>query len=234
MKKITKNSKLLLQNVFIISPEIFFLQAADRKKAKGKGRGKGKTKLGQMARNLKKGRGKGRGKSRGMADMSENSAVRRRLSFGVAADGQEVPTETGVSDAPAADAPMAPNTPEAPMIEVGPQVDEVAANVADNGPVAAAPPELEDAVPAPEPHDANRDHPPAVAGGEGAPALRGPTVHRTPDRLFLICPPGCSVLLDSSLAFSSETPDLNYNTRKHQKTPDIYIAFNKRYLIPKY
>ena len=59
------------------------LQANERKKAKGKGKGKGRGGRGKGRLLLGRGKGKGKGcrKGRGRAAQSENSALRRRLSF---------------------------------------------------------------------------------------------------------------------------------------------------------
>ena len=57
------------------------LQANERKKAKGKGKGRGGRGKGRLLLGRGKGKGKGCRKGRGTAAQSENSALRRRLSF---------------------------------------------------------------------------------------------------------------------------------------------------------
>ena len=57
------------------------LQAIERKKAKGKGKGRGGRGKGRLLLGRGKGKGKGCRKGRGRAAQSENSAIRRRLSF---------------------------------------------------------------------------------------------------------------------------------------------------------
>ena len=98
------------------------LQAIERKKAKGKGTGRGKGRL-LLGRGRGKGKGKGGRKGRGRVAQSENSAVRRRLSF--SDDGDQAPAMGSQQVHPSDGGPATPETDKDDAMDVHPSSPHV-------------------------------------------------------------------------------------------------------------
>ena len=199
-------------------------QADARKKAKGKGKGrKGKSRGKGPWLGRGRGKGRGRGQSGGMSESSvpacgrpsasENSAVRRRLSFGPEGNApHEDEEKKGDRDAKM-EVECPEPSPEADGVHQAVE-PEVASGVASEPGVAsdvAFEPEVASGV-APEPDlasDVAASSVGPVAVEEEAPrnageaVARGPTLHKTPDELHLITPPCCSIHLNCALVIFS-------------------------------
>ena len=179
----------------------------------GRGKGKGKG--------CRKGRGKGR------AAQSENSALRRRLSFNGVDSDQASPmgsqqVHQGDSAAPATpkiDNDDANMEIDPPNVDPVPSPADVEMPMQFSGDVAAAASDdvsvvccsqlgsldlltadaMSQSAVAPEPEP---DAPSETPAAEPASSARGPNVHRTPDELHLITPPSCSIHLNCNLALT--------------------------------